>query len=73
MRPWLLLTGGAILVVAGLLFALLEIGVLLLADCGPDCQARGEQVVVAALAVAGLLVAVGGVVLLRKGVAARRA
>lgn len=64
--------GGVVLLVAGVLFALLELGVLLIADCGPACQARGEQVLVVLLIAAGLAAAVLGAWLVRRGVLTMR-
>lgn len=62
---------GALLLVAGLLYGLLNVGVLALADCGPDCQARGERVVVVMLLVVSLAVAGVGAWLMRSGWRAR--
>lgn len=62
---------GALLLVAGLLYGLLNVGVLALADCGPDCQARAERVVVVMLLVVSLAVAGVGAWLMRSGWRAR--
>ena len=52
---------GAAIGIAGVLVALLYTGVYLIADCGPQCEARGERLVVIGLIVAGLVGAgVGG-------------
>jgi len=64
---------GMAMLVAGALFALLQLGVLLIADCSELCQARGEQVAVAALLVAGVVVAAAGGLLLRRAFRERAA
>lgn len=63
---------GVVLAIAGLLFTVLEVGVLLIADCGPDCVARGERLLVGLLIAAGAVVTGAGVWLVATGVKARR-
>ncbi|MEA3198920.1 MAG: hypothetical protein QOE90_348 [Thermoplasmata archaeon] len=72
MRAWLRISSGLLLAVAGLLFGLLYVGVALLSDCPAACVARGERAVAWALAGAGFLVAIGGVVLVVRTWRARR-
>lgn len=62
----LVVLGWGLLSVAGVLFALLELGVLLIADCGPECVARGERLLVIALIALGVVVAVGGAWMARR-------
>ena len=49
------------LALAAFLFALLNLGILLIADCTAQCEARGERWIAVAL-VAGSLVLSGGAV-----------
>lgn len=51
---------GAAIGIAGVIVTFLYTGIYLIADCGPDCVARGERTVVGLLIVLGLAMAGGG-------------
>ena len=74
MQPWVAIAAGAVLVVGGFLFALMEAGVLLIADKPGDPQKYALEVgTVWALLLLGVAAMAGGGWLVRKGVRARRA
>lgn len=69
MRAWVGVSLGLMLVLAGALFGLLFVGVLLIADCTASCVASHQRWVAGGLAALGFAVAAGGIALL---VASRR-
>lgn len=72
MRPVVAVSLGILLLVGGVLYGLLNVGVYFIADCGPDCVARGERAVVAFLAVGSFALAGLGAWLVAAGVRKRR-
>lgn len=63
--------GSASLALAGVLMTLLYVGVYFIADCGPECVARGERTLVLGLAGVGFALAVLGAWLTRRALKRR--
>ena len=67
MHAWFKIGVGAVLLVAGALFALLTFGPVLISDCSQQCQANNERAIGVFVGIVALAVGFAGADLARKG------